>query len=126
MNVKPSCRVYIIVMTFFNTPDMTSEPSMQHTHSASEALDHVATDGGFERPKLSAPLGCGEGMSSKRNFSAPSGALAKKQWKAAALKIKALPDPWEGLVQCRQLTCMVKSPLPMYCALLAWIRATLC
>lgn len=74
---------------------MASKPGMQHTHSASEALDHVTTNGGPQNEK-SRPPG---GMASKRNFSVPHGAFAKKQWKAAILKLKSLPDPWEGLVQ---------------------------
>lgn len=75
---------------------MASKPSMQHTHSASEALDRVAANGGLQNQKSQPP----GGMASKRNFSAPHGAFAKKQWRAAILKLKSLPDPWEGLVLC--------------------------
>ena len=70
--------------------------SLQHTHSANEGLDHVASDGGLRSKNASLPRVCAP---PKRTLSAPSGAFAKKQWKAAALKIKDMPDPWEGYVR---------------------------
>ena len=66
--------------------------SLQHTHSASEGLDHVTSD---QRKNVPLPR---VGGAPKRTLSAPSGAFAKKQWKAAVLKVKDMRDPWEGFV----------------------------
>ena len=51
------------------------------------------SEGDVGVPKLALPLGGGDSMAKKRNYSAP---FAKKQWRTAALKAKSLPDPWEG------------------------------
>ena len=54
----------------------------------------IPPEGGGEELEL--PPGVSDGLASNRNFSAPPGKLAKKQWRTAALKAKELPDPWEG------------------------------
>lgn len=63
--------------------------------------DITTTEGHGEKLNLaSRPGGGNNGLASKRNFSAPPGRLAKKQWKTAFLKAKELPDPWEGYAVC--------------------------
>ena len=60
-----------------------------------------------------------DGLASRRNFSAPPGKLARRQWRTAALKAKELPDPWEGYVSRHKMV------LANWCAIIRLLGITL-
>ena len=88
---------------------MTSEPSIDQTCSGSDsvAANETPPPGGQniapKTPGGSATMPPKIAM--QKNSS--GGGLAK--WKAAALKIRALPDPWAGSVDSLHVECLLYS-----------------
>ena len=99
---------------------MTSTTGRPYHHSTG---DFRTNDDGGPGSKVSVPPPGGSGgMAKKRNFSAPGGSgLARKQWRAAVMKIKNLTDPWKGYVQETKRESSCNHIYLLICAIPRWL-----